>query len=229
MLLGKPTDGPVSRYINRRVSSRITAFLVRHSVPITPNQLTVLITVMGVIPPLLYAVRDPILAAVAGVLVQLNSILDGVDGEFARATGRATPYGAFLDAILDRVVDVCVLGSIGYALILVMPNLAPTLYLLSLAAVTGAVLVSYVHARGEASLKTHPGRIGVRCWASRDVRLFLVFLFSLTVPLVGWLSLLACLAIIAVTSYTYVFWKLYEVWRMGVGRSGQASSGLSQW
>jgi len=227
-LLGKPTDGPVSRYINRRISSRITAFLIRHFASITPNQLTILVTIIGIIPSLLYILRDPILAAVAGVIVQLNSILDGVDGEFARATGRTSPYGAFLDAILDRVVDVSILGSIGYALILVMPHLAPALYLLSLAAVTGAVLVSYVHARGEASLKTHPGKMGVRCWASRDVRLFLVFLFSLAVPLVGWLSLLACLAIIAVTSYAYVFWKLYEVWRMGVGRSGQASSNLGR-
>lgn len=227
-MLGKPTDGPVSRYINRRISSRITAFLIRHFASITPNQLTILVTIIGIIPSLLYILRDPILAAVAGVIVQLNSILDGVDGEFARATGRTSPYGAFLDAILDRVVDVSILGSIGYALILVMPHLAPALYLLSLAAVTGAVLVSYVHARGEASLKTHPGKIGVRCWASRDVRLFLVFLFSLAVPLVGWLSLLACLAIIAVTSYAYVFWKLYEMWRMGVGRSGQASSNLGR-
>lgn len=227
-MLGKPTDGPVSRYINRRISSRITAFLIRHFASITPNQLTILVTIIGIIPSLLYILRDPILAAVAGVIVQLDSILDGVDGEFARATGRTSPYGAFLDAILDRVVDVSILGSIGYALILVMPHLAPALYLLSLAAVTGAVLVSYVHARGEASLKTHPGKIGVRCWASRDVRLFLVFLFSLVVPLVGWLSLLACLAIIAVTSYAYVFWKLYEMWRMGVGRSGQASSNLGQ-
>jgi len=227
-LLGKPTDGPVSRYINRRISSRITAFLIRHFASITPNQLTILVTIIGIIPSLLYILRDPILAAVAGVIVQLDSILDGVDGEFARATGRTSPYGAFLDAILDRVVDVSILGSIGYALILVMPHLAPALYLLSLAAVTGAVLVSYVHARGEASLKTHPGKIGVRCWASRDVRLFLVFLFSLAVPLVGWLSLLACLATIAVTSYAYVFWKLYEMWRMGVGRSGQASSNLGQ-
>ena len=227
-MLGKPTDGPVSRYINRRISSRITAFLIRHFASITPNQLTILVTIIGIIPSLLYILRDPILAAVAGVIVQLNSILDGVDGEFARATGRTSPYGAFLDAILDRVVDVSILGSIGYALILVMPHLAPALYLLSLAAVTGAVLVSYVHARGEASLKTHPGKMGVRCWASRDVRLFLVFLFSLAVPLVGWLSLLACLAIIAVTSYAYVFWKLYEVWRMGVGRSGQASSNLGR-
>ena len=227
-MLGKPTDGPVSRYINRRISSRITAFLIRHFASITPNQLTILVTIIGIIPSLLYILRDPILAAVAGVIVQLDSILDGVDGEFARATGRTSPYGAFLDAILDRVVDVSILGSIGYALILVMPHLAPALYLLSLAAVTGAVLVSYVHARGEASLKTHPGKIGVRCWASRDVRLFLVFLFSLAVPLVGWLSLLACLAIIAVTSYAYVFWKLYEMWRMGVGRSGQASSNLGR-
>lgn len=226
-MFSKPTDGPISRYINRRVSSKITAFLVKHSIPITPNQLTILITVLGIIPSLLYTLRDPILAAIAGIVVQLNSILDGVDGEFARATGRTTPYGAFLDATLDRVVDISILGSIGYALTLTMSHSTSTLYLISLAAVTGALLVSYVHARGEASLKIHPGRIGLACWASRDVRLFLVFLSSLLVPIIGWQSLLACLAIIAVTSYTYVFWKLYEMWRIGVGRGGQTSSNLS--
>ena len=225
----KSTDGPISRHINRRISSKITTLLLKHSTPITPNQLTVLITIVGVIPSLLYMFRDPILAVIAGIIVQLNSILDGVDGEFARATGRTTSYGAFLDATLDRIVDVSILGSIGYVLTLTMPQSTSTVYLVSLAAVTGSLLVSYVHARGEASLKMHPGKIGVACWASRDVRLFLVFLFSLLVPFVGWQSLLACLAIIAVTSYTYVFWKLYEVWRMGVGRNGQASSNPGQW
>ena len=40
---------------------------------------------------------------VAGkLLVQAGSIVDGVDGDRARLTGKGSPFGAFLDAVFDR-------------------------------------------------------------------------------------------------------------------------------
>ena len=41
----------------------------------------------------------------AGLLIQVNTVLDGVDGETARLHFRSSPRGAVLDAVLDRVVD----------------------------------------------------------------------------------------------------------------------------
>jgi phosphatidylglycerophosphate synthase len=51
-------------------------------------------------------------AAIAGgVLVQLASILDGTDGELARLQLRASPSGALLDGILDRLGDALVIAA----------------------------------------------------------------------------------------------------------------------
>ncbi len=64
--------------------------------------------------------------------------LDGLDGAVARAGGRVTRFGAYLDALCDRYVE----G------IVVLATAAVTGYwLLSMVALTGALLVSYAKAR----------------------------------------------------------------------------------
>ena len=37
--------------------------------------------------------------------MQAGSIIDGVDGDLARLTGKGSPFGAFLDAVIDRYAD----------------------------------------------------------------------------------------------------------------------------
>jgi phosphatidylglycerophosphate synthase len=44
-----------------------------------------------------------------GVLVQISSALDGVDGEIARVSGRTSNHGAALDAVCDRYGDLAVI------------------------------------------------------------------------------------------------------------------------
>jgi len=39
---------------------------------------------------------------VAGLLVQLSSIVDGIDGSLARLKGMTSEFGGFLDSVLDR-------------------------------------------------------------------------------------------------------------------------------
>ena len=64
--------------------------------------------------------------------------LDGLDGAVARAGGRVTRFGAYLDAVCDRYVDVMV----------VLAAASVTGYwALSMAALAGALLVSYAKAR----------------------------------------------------------------------------------
>ena len=55
-----------------------------------------------------------------GVTVRptLNRILDILDGALARAGGKGTPFGAFLDSSLDRVGEAAMLGAIGLVLAL---------------------------------------------------------------------------------------------------------------
>jgi archaetidylinositol phosphate synthase len=50
----------------------------------------------------------------AAVLLQLKTLLDNTDGQLARATGRVTLVGRYLDTIADLVVNAAVLAALGY-------------------------------------------------------------------------------------------------------------------
>lgn len=47
----------------------------------------------------------------AALILTLLVLTDGLDGQLARSTGQVTPFGAFLDSTLDRVVDGAVFGA----------------------------------------------------------------------------------------------------------------------
>ena len=199
----KPTDGPVARYLNRRLSWPLTMMIVRYRIPVTPNQVSLLSFAVAIAAAYLLAVGPHWLG---GALVQLSSVLDGVDGELARVTGRASRRGAFLDALLDRYADAAVIGGLAYYAMTVHGP-SPPLVLLALAALAGDIMVSYLHARGEASLGRHPALIGVvPQLASRDVRLFVVFLGAL------FGAPLETLITITVLSHGYVLAKLVDAY-----------------
>ena len=101
--LTKEADGPVSRYINRPLSTRISMALAH--LPIHPDVVSLAAFLLGVLAAWLFASGRGI---VGGILVQLASILDGVDGEIARLQVRAGPGGALLDGVLDRLADAAI-------------------------------------------------------------------------------------------------------------------------
>ncbi len=165
------TEGPVSRYINRKISGRITGFIVRHKLPLTPNQMSLIAFATALVAAASIA-RGELL--VGGLMIQLSSILDGVDGELARTLKLASRRGAFLDTMLDRYADIAVFASVIYYLVNTSVN-AEIVALLGFAAVTGDIMVSYIHARGQMDLGIHPAAAGpLDSLASRDVRLFLL-------------------------------------------------------
>ncbi len=200
-MLRKRTDGPISRYINRRFSLPITHFIVEHNIPITPNQMTVISFLVGITAASFYFLG---LTLIAGILVQLSSILDGVDGELARATNRESPFGGFIDALLDRLVDIAIICGLAY--IVIKSNLNLITSIVVLFAISGTLMVSYLHAASERNLKIHAARIGViPSFASRDVRLFIIFVGSI----LGFYF--ETLLIIALITYLYVITKLFDL------------------
>ena len=72
------------------------------------------------------------------VLVTLASLLDALDGAVARVSGRVTKFGAYLDAVCDRV---------GEAIIIIAVASVTGDWLLSAIVLAGAMLVSYTKAR----------------------------------------------------------------------------------
>jgi CDP-diacylglycerol--glycerol-3-phosphate 3-phosphatidyltransferase len=82
----------------------------------------------------------------AAVVFVVGSILDILDGALARAGGKTTPFGSFLDSTTDRVGEGAMLGAI--ALIFSRHGNEVALGA-TIAAIAGSFLVSYTRAKAE--------------------------------------------------------------------------------
>ena len=110
---------------------------------VTPNMLTVA-GFLGNVAAAVLVANGQLL--VGGILVLLFSALDMLDGALARATGRATPFGALFDSVLDRLSEAAVLGGI---LVYELDRGNQEETVLAFVAVVGSLMVSYVRARAE--------------------------------------------------------------------------------
>jgi CDP-L-myo-inositol myo-inositolphosphotransferase len=110
----KPTDGWVSRKMNRAVSLATTPLLIR--LGISPNAVTTGVFVIGLIAAVLMASTSWTMLLVAGVLTQLASIWDGCDGEIARMTFRSSKFGAWYDTLTDNLRYVAMVVGCGVGL-----------------------------------------------------------------------------------------------------------------
>ena len=101
---GKPGDGLVSRWLNRPISQRITLLVL--AVPgIRPIQVTVFNALLAV-PMFLLLLFGGHAGLLAGaILFHAASVIDGVDGEMARATWRTSADGASLDSLIDMSIN----------------------------------------------------------------------------------------------------------------------------
>ena len=84
----KPLDGPVSRLVNRRLSGPISLVLLRAGVSPGAATVATFLFALAAAAVLALGVVWPAALVLGGILVQLASILDGVDGEIARASLR---------------------------------------------------------------------------------------------------------------------------------------------
>ncbi len=134
---------------------------------ITPNALTASgVTLCAAASVLVYfEYRHELLFFWLGAVVfVVGSILDILDGALARAGGKQSPFGAFLDSTTDRVSEGFMLGAI--ALVFHRDGHEVALAF-TFAAVAGSFLVSYTRARAEAlGLK---GDVGIGSRAERVV------------------------------------------------------------
>jgi 1L-myo-inositol 1-phosphate cytidylyltransferase / CDP-L-myo-inositol myo-inositolphosphotransferase len=106
--LGKDADGPVSRWLNRPLSTRLSMVLA----PLrpAPDLVSLVAFTLGLAGAALLAAGQGL---AGGLLVHASSVADGVDGEVARLQLRGGPRGALLDGVLDRVGDAAILAGLG--------------------------------------------------------------------------------------------------------------------
>jgi CDP-L-myo-inositol myo-inositolphosphotransferase len=167
--LPKPTDGPVSRYLNRPLSARISRFLVR--TPVTPNQISLFCFGVSALAAVLFALGGHLLLALGAVLAQFASVVDGCDGEVARLTFRESSFGAWFDAVLDRYADAILLfGLTWHAFV---ARNASIVFLIGFLAIIGSFMNSYTADKYDRLMKARFERgTGIRI--GRDVRVFMI-------------------------------------------------------
>jgi len=205
---GKERDGAVAK-VNRLLSCRvITPLLLSIAPGLRPDTVTVLAAVVAL------SAAAAILAGwvlVAALAVQLASILDGADGEIARVAHRGSRFGAFLDPMLDRVVDGLMFSAAGlYLAAEVGGGIAAGV--LGVLATVGHLLVSYSTSRAALDLgHRYEGRL-VASGRGRDLRLLLLTA-GLAGSAVATSALAVALGVVAVSSWGIIAVRLVRSWR----------------
>jgi phosphatidylglycerophosphate synthase len=108
---------------------------------------------------------------VGGVLAQVSSIADGVDGELARLKKVTSSFGGFLDAVLDRYADALII--LGMTIWAAGHETYPGIWIVGFLALVGTLCISYTRATVRNDLRSSFDK-GIASAASRDVRLFLI-------------------------------------------------------
>ena len=113
---GKPGDGPVSRWLNRPLSRRLSALLL-----LLPGlrpihaSLGTLALAAAMLAFFVFGGEGGLL--VAGLLFHAASVFDGVDGEVARATFQSSRSGASLDTAIDLATNIAFFGGLAFNLV----------------------------------------------------------------------------------------------------------------
>lgn len=170
--LAKPSeDGFVARWLNRRVSLRLSSYLA--TTRLSPGAITLASFVIALSGAALFAVGSYLWTALAGLLIQLASIVDGCDGEIARIKFQTSRFGAWADTVLDRYADVAVVTGISLG----HWQTHPTTFTLlgAILALTGFILASYTKKEYALRYGSEPPSGQLARLSKRDVRLFVLF------------------------------------------------------
>ena len=185
---------------------------------VTPNMLTVAGTVLSVTAAVTLLPRGHFVAGPLVLLVVLAA--DSFDGILARATGRSSVFGAFLDSTMDRLADGAVLGSLAAWAALTMPPgpLRTVTVAAALAAIILGATVPYARARAESIGAT--AKVGI---AERTDRLLVAlgatFIVGLGAP--PWVLTIA-LVYVAIASFITVVQRVWTVYRQTQRMGGSA-------
>ncbi len=173
--LGKISDGPVSRYLNRPVSVRMTRWLLKAN--ITPNQISTFSFILSVTGAIFFFLEGYINLVVGAILAQLASIIDGCDGEIARLKFKASDFGGWYDAVLDRYADAFLLFGLTYHVY--SSDRSFIVLLIGFLAIIGSFMNSYTADKYDGLMKRKLTAMGSYFRIGRDVRIFIIFVGAL--------------------------------------------------
>lgn len=209
---GKAGDGIVSRTINRPISQSITRFLLNLG-PVRPHHAT-LGTVMVSLAMAMALLFFPGYQGQiwGGLLFQMASIVDGVDGEIARATFRATPAGATFDSLVDATTNLSFFACLLINLYLVGEVQAALVGLGALAGLAGGMTllgITAVSNRGPVTFNAVKDRLAARrsrmmTWLTWFTMRDFYALFAATIIVFGYAAAGAYIFAVIVTGWLIV-------------------------
>ncbi|NTW41727.1 MAG: CDP-alcohol phosphatidyltransferase family protein [Cellulomonadaceae bacterium] len=197
------------RAVVGRVFTPIAMFLLRRGV--SPDAVTVTGTALVVAAALWLFPTGHLLAG--AVTIAVLALSDLVDGTMARASGRTSPWGAFLDSTLDRLADGAVFSGILVYLVRTENVVGASFALACL--VLGSV-VPYARARAEGLGMT--ANVGI---AERADRLAAVLLAAALVGMgLPAAVLTVVLGLLAVASAVTIVQRMATVHRQAAAGGG---------
>lgn len=149
------------RIINRLVIWRVNPFM-----------LTYMALVLSILSSCLYLLASwaEIFVVLGGFTLLVAGFLDALDGELARATGRVTQKGSFLDSVFDKLGEVLI--AFGIAISGIVSAIIVSLF------ISCSLLVGYVRAKAEQHGVNVAG-VGI---AERAERIIIIALASFIYP-----------------------------------------------
>ena len=158
-------DEPARRTRPRPGSNRLEVMRDRLIASrLTPNQISMAGFTLNVVAAVLVWQHE---FFIGGVVFIIGSVCDTLDGGYSRMSGKGTPFGAFLDSTLDRIVEGIVLTAVAATFAERNDELAVAAVVV---AVMASLVVSYTRARAES--------LGVECKVGIADRLVRVLIIS---------------------------------------------------
>ena len=142
-----------------------------------------------------------------GIAYIVGSICDTLDGRYSRMSGKASPFGAFLDSTLDRVEEGVVLAAVAYRFSkdadLTFIASHDVAVAVTVIAVIASIMVSYTRARAEA--------LGVECKVGIADRAFRVVVLSAGLVFGDLQAIEPAVYILAIMAVFTVFQRIFHV------------------
>jgi CDP-diacylglycerol--glycerol-3-phosphate 3-phosphatidyltransferase len=181
----------------RRLLAPVARLLA--NIGISPNLLTALGLVASALAGVLIAGGRFQAAAVA---LLVGGLCDVFDGAVARATGKSSTRGAFLDSTVDRLAEMFFFAGVLFYFVTEEPSTGYAL--LTFLAAGGSFMVSYIRARSEG--------LGIPCtvgWMERPERMVVLILASLLGPS----GIRAAMWVLTVLVFWTSFQRMQHVYR----------------
>jgi phosphatidylglycerophosphate synthase len=174
------TSSIVSPELRQRVRGIATPIAVAFGrIGLTPNHLTLIGFAIAVVAAV---AADQQAWLAAAVLLIVGGVFDLLDGALARATGRASRVGAFMDSVFDRAGEGVVYIGIVAGCLTADFRAGELLAAMAMAA---AFMVSYVRAKSESLGFTPGSRMAAVGLAPREVRIVILTVGLLLAGILG--------------------------------------------